>query len=135
MEFFWNQLSCFYLQLCHFLFLISNLPFFYYFSHLYPTFFLWFPLFLLLLCLFFSLLSSFFFFFLLPSTFAILTSPALVSTAFYILLDTSSFLLFLFSSQSQDYDIQVMAFPRSHSTFVPQSHQFPFSLCTLGNRY
>ena len=57
---------------------------------------------------------------------AILTSLALASTASHILLNISSFLLLLFSSQSQDYGEQATAFPRLCSTFALQLCLSPF---------
>jgi len=51
-----------------------------------------------------------------PFVFAILTSLALVSTAYYISLNILLSSLFLFSSQSQDCGKQTAAFPKLHST-------------------
>ena len=74
------------------------------------------------------------YFLLLPSVSAILTFPTLVFTASYILPDISSSLLPLFSSQSQDCDMQAIAFSKSCFTSASQSHQSLFFLYTLGNR-
>ena len=104
------------------LLLLSSLPLFY------SSFVFLFLFFFLLFSLLFSS-SSFF------SCFSTLIFFALVSTAFHIPLDISSFSPLLFSSQSQDCGEQAMAFSRSHSTFAPQSHQFLFSLYVSVNKY
>ena len=87
-------------------------------------------------CSFSSLLISFS----LPysSLLFVFTTPVfstLVSTAFHTLLGIFSSLPLLFSSQFQDCSKQVIAFPKSHSTFGSQLYQSLFSSYVSGNIY
>jgi len=59
---------------------------------------------------------------LLPSVFAPLTFPALISTAYHTPLDILSSSPLLFSNQFQDYSELAMAFPKLYSTSNLQSH-------------
>ena len=132
MKVFWYQFLCLFFH--YFFFFILDFPFFCYLLYLYLSFFLWFLLFLFFVL---SLLVSFLPLpsFLPSSAFAILTSLALASTALHTLLDTSLSLLFLFSSQFQDYGEPAMAFPKLHSIFVLLLYQFLFFLCALSSKY
>ena len=73
--------------------------------------------------------------FLLSSVFPTLISPALVSIAFYILLDTLLFLPPLFFSQSQSCSKQARAFPKLHSNFVLLSHLSLSSFYISSNKF
>ena len=63
-----------------------------------------------------------------PSAFPIPISPELVSTAFHILPDISSFLLLLFSNLFQDCGMLAMASPKSPSTSILLLCQYLSSL-------